>query len=521
MSSDMKAVYEANLPPGAIWRPRSGGDFDHLLDGMGDNAQVVFDFLATLADIRNPDHTTILDDLEKEFGIITNDLLPESERRNTLKIAKYETPNTASWEHLQDKLRALGFTGIVVTPNDPAVDPTLITGELLVNGTLLVSQAIGYTAQAAGQYMFAGNSRAVAGYYTKNHQTPATYAIPPERDFWSLIFFVGGVASGWPGAPAIATYDLDYKREQEIKRLILQKKPVHSWAVLVLNFIMIWEHQTPDASYSGTFRTATGGNGLHIMAGTGGAIQTSVDGVNWVAQTPDGGYSGTFYGSAFDGSTFVLVGTSGEIQSSVDGVNWVAQTPAGGYSGDFRTATWGNGQFVIAGASGEIQTSQDGVSWSSQAPAGGFSGFFFGSAWGVDKFCLVGSTGGEIQTSVDGVNWVQQTQAGGAGAFNAVTYGNGLFVAVNNGAVIQTSPDGIVWQNQTAAGGYAGSWNAITYGNSRFVAVGSGAEIQSSVDGINWVEETCDPPFSGTFMAADFYNSLFVIGGTGGEIQTS
>ena len=37
----MRAILDATLPPGTAWHPSPGGDFDHLLDGIGDDLQTV------------------------------------------------------------------------------------------------------------------------------------------------------------------------------------------------------------------------------------------------------------------------------------------------------------------------------------------------------------------------------------------------------------------------------------------------------------------------------------------------
>ncbi len=235
--SEMKAVYEALLPDGAIWQPKTGGDFDNLLAGIGDNAQVVYEFLDSIASIRDPRKTPILSDLEKEYGVLTNTDLTEAERRTQLVGIKYAKPDTASDDLVQDKLRAAGFDNIVVTSNDPAIDPDLISGELLVNGPIYIEQKPGYLAQANGDNTFAGNALAIAGYFLNIERTAHIYEIPDLWRYWRFIFFVGGAASGWPGSPAIATYNVDANREQQLKTLILKYKPLHSWCILVVNYV--------------------------------------------------------------------------------------------------------------------------------------------------------------------------------------------------------------------------------------------------------------------------------------------
>jgi len=77
-------------------------------------------------------------------------------------------------------------------------------------------------------------------------------------------------------------------------------------------------------------------------------------------------------------------------------------------------------------------------------------------------------------TSPDGITWTSRALAANNN-WNSVTYGNGLFVAVNGDSAttyqVMTSPDGITWTSRTAAAN--NSWNSVTYGNGLFVAVSS------------------------------------------------
>lgn len=232
-----KAVFEALLPDGAIWRPKEDGDFDRLLKGMGGNAQEVYDFLDSLAYLRDPRRTQQLPDLEKEYGVLTNENLSEAIRRSILAAAKYAKPTTASFDHLQDNLRAAGFDNIIVTPNDPAIDPSLITGELIVNGPLYSEQEPKYLMQANGDYAYAGNGLAVAGYFLTIARILYEYSIPDLWRYWRYFGFIGGAASGWPSSPEIASYDVDSDLEMTLKRLILKYKPMHSWCILVANYV--------------------------------------------------------------------------------------------------------------------------------------------------------------------------------------------------------------------------------------------------------------------------------------------
>jgi hypothetical protein len=60
----------------------------------------------------------------------------------------------------------------------------------------------------------------------------------------------------------------------------------------------------------------------------------------------------------------------------------------------------------------------------------------------------------------------------------AVTYGNGLFVAVGDSGVVITSSDGITWTSRTS--GVNNILYGITYGNGLFVAVGNSGVVITS-----------------------------------------
>lgn len=99
-----------------------------------------------------------------------------------------------------------------------------------------------------------------------------------------------------------------------------------------------------------------------------------------------------------------------------------------------------------------------------------------------------------LAASLLSIRTKQTVDAGHSGAFNAIAYGNGLFVAVGNGGAIQTSPDGVTWTARTAGGGYTGHFRSIVWVEDLglFVAVGLGGGPQTSPDGITWTQQSFD-----------------------------
>lgn len=263
-----RAVINALLPQGKFWEPETDSDYDKLLQGMADNSDTVISDLRKLAYLRDPDNTIMLEDLEREYGIIPASLATESERRSRLKAFIYRRATTGAWDIVQEKLRAAGFIDVYVHPNDPSVDPDIflaqafdmmcgellpggndaqcgepeaqcsqVGGELLVNGDLFES-ILNYSVLCddgifAGDDVYAGD---FDGY--KSSQTDATYIVPGDSGYWPLIFFVGGAATrdinGY--ITEILMYSVPAERRVEFRRLILKFKPMHSWGALIVQY---------------------------------------------------------------------------------------------------------------------------------------------------------------------------------------------------------------------------------------------------------------------------------------------
>jgi hypothetical protein len=113
-------------------------------------------------------------------------------------------------------------------------------------------------------------------------------------------------------------------------------------------------------------------------------------------------------------------------------------------------------------------------------------------AYGNGTYVAVGGTSGTpsaAQTTNPTSAWIDRSgslTALSAGYYSAITYGNGYFIAVNNGGnVTTTSSNGVTW----TAGGTLGFTTAVSiaYGNGRFVVLGSDGSISYSINrGTSW-----------------------------------
>ena len=219
-------------PEGAIWNAKAGGDFDNLLAGMGTNTDTIKDFLDSLSDIRSPQRTIALSDLEKEFGEVSDPSLTDEERRGRLAASKTSSNGDGTDTFLETKLQEAGFD-VFVYSNDPPVDP---------DGLL----SSGFKVFCASDEAFCGHEDALCGKGSGQivaNNIPfidSTFAIPGGSDTWSSVFFVGGVATRDQITNELLTIEhaeIPILRSAEILRLIVKYKPFHTWSGVLIQFV--------------------------------------------------------------------------------------------------------------------------------------------------------------------------------------------------------------------------------------------------------------------------------------------
>jgi hypothetical protein len=137
-------------------------------------------------------------------------------------------------------------------------------------------------------------------------------------------------------------------------------------------------------------------------------------------------------------------------------------------------------------------------------------------AYGNGIFVAVSNTGvgNRVMTSPTGVTWTIRTSAAD-NSWNGVAFGNGIFVAVaSSGASrVMTSPDGITWTSRTAA--TANSWQSVAFGGGVFTAVspdGASTRAMWSTDGITWTASLVVGPSSDSaWQSITYGGGYFVI----------
>ena len=260
MSSSMRQTLDTILPQGSFWRVKPDGDLDKIYDGVADNWEGVRSFLSDNANLRNPQKTEYLDDLEREFGVLKNTSLTEQQRRDNLAVSMFRRDHNGSIDDLQAAINAAGFDATVFE-NSPAADPAIFLDQVFVmvaNGSnAYAGGATAYAGRTGGELIVNGEARrrvrvytAVAGTFTSGDGTtageytsitkiPITYQIPTDQGDWPLVFFVGDsiTLDGSGKITHITPVNIPSELRTTLISIILKYKPIHSWCGLIATYV--------------------------------------------------------------------------------------------------------------------------------------------------------------------------------------------------------------------------------------------------------------------------------------------
>ncbi|MFD2170017.1 cadherin-like beta sandwich domain-containing protein [Tumebacillus lipolyticus] len=248
----------------------------------------------------------------------------------------------------------------------------------------------------------------------------------------------------------------------------------------------------------------------------------------WSSFNP--GYGVGSFGNevAYGNGTWLLFSQSGDYGKSTDSSGTAFQKAGTVFPCKVLEMEHIGTQWLAACDNGKIYTLADGQdpldvdNWSPQVT--GKTGKLVGIATDGNKIVVVGDAGGTVLSSADGHNWFDRSIAGITG-FNAVTYGEGKFIAVgkasDNSNVIYSSVDGESWTKVTTAAPSKLLYG-IDYGAGKFVAVGLTGYLYVSDDGVTWEEKTApDDTGSVSFATVTYGLGQFYVGGTSETILTS
>lgn len=186
----------------------------------------------------------------------------------------------------------------------------------------------------------------------------------------------------------------------------------------------------------------------------------------------------------WSGSRFIAVGDDGIVYTSPSGSTWTREsTPIGASDHLFGVGTNGAGELVAVGRDQLILYSQNnGDSWTVVHSRVTNTNDIYKVVYGDGKFVAV-DEGGGVWISADGsTEW---TKYSSGLPLRCIAYANGYFMAgtVSGGIVRSATADAGSWEN---VGSLGVAVRDIDYGNGKWLAVGRNIATSSNANGSGW-----------------------------------
>jgi hypothetical protein len=287
-----------------------------------------------------------------------------------------------------------------------------------------------------------------------------------------------------------------------------------------------WYKLGPCIALTRSIYSVAYGNGNFIFGADEAASNESVgissDGVNWKKSRPF--QTASIIWAVHASNSVYLAAETNVIYKSNDGITWKGVAKFFTNNG-IRSFRYLNGLFIASGGVGNFDHlySQDGETWSSKyifpryAATTAFTPQLGGNSLLADapNIVLLANLStaalSDIVTSTDADNWnLRFFHSANNYVVRAVTYGDGLYVAVGE-RIVLTSTDAKTWKHNDIS--TSNFMNGIAYGNGVFVAAGSAGRIMVSSDpsAEKWSENTSAT--DSNFSAVAYGNNKFVIVG--------
>ena len=220
------------------------------------------------------------------------------------------------------------------------------------------------------------------------------------------------------------------------------------------------------------------------------------------------------------GGTFIATGVGRRTTFSLDGAHWSNNEygrpigDAGSATGDIQAIAQGNG-VLVAAASGGVLSSPDGLTWTALAVPlsdrhedrrDGYGAVAFGNGVFVLASAPIYRSLGFFR-STDGIEWQPPTFVTEdlcCRAINAITFADGKFVGVGNSRRTVVSNDGVAWRDDRLGSlDETNTYEAVAFGNGVWVSVGMHSVLGWSANGSDWND------VSSTEVIGDFRNLVF------------
>jgi hypothetical protein len=182
--------------------------------------------------------------------------------------------------------------------------------------------------------------------------------------------------------------------------------------------------------------------------------------------------------------------------------------------------TYGGGLYVAVG-NNTIITSPDGIEWTPRAPPSETASLR--AVTYEDGLYLAVGSNRTVISSPDGVEWTRESSVSSSSShFTSVAYGNGLFVTASGDYDYWTSPDGHNWTTRAVTGSGGAGLYGVTFGGGRFMSIFPKLNNQSAIgrsdDGVVWSWDLC--PVAGA-RSVTYGDGEWMVVGSQGEIYSS
>jgi hypothetical protein len=220
---------------------------------------------------------------------------------------------------------------------------------------------------------------------------------------------------------------------------------------------------------------------------TAAGVGAGIDGTSsFTLLSPVSGYG--LSQVAYSGTQFIVgaLDSSGWVSRSPDGLKWTADT--GPSSMDVKAVAANGNTIVCGGNTGNFTTSTNGgSSWGGPYTKGNnrqVNALTFGQ--GV---FIAACEAASIYSSSNGTSWTERKSPTGGSDYFGVASSGSLFVAVGASGVLGTSTSGTsTWTARTS--GTSNELGGVAFGNSIWVAVGNHGTIITSTNGTSWTART-------------------------------
>lgn len=225
ISQQLLKITKSLFPTGRAFRARLNGVLDEIYAALGESEKTAYTDAVNVLDTILPDNPNFTaddaSDWERRLGIVASSTTSLDDRKAAI-LRKYAHPgNILGRQHflyIQGQLQAAGFN-VFVHENLTGVDPTtFVSGQSFTFG--------GDTAFFGNGATFGSESALFLVVNSVDSQIDATFNL--GTDFRNT-FFIGGEVLGTDAS-------VPSGRETEFRQLILNLKPTHLAAVLLITY---------------------------------------------------------------------------------------------------------------------------------------------------------------------------------------------------------------------------------------------------------------------------------------------